>query len=271
MASKRDYYEVLGINRGASNDEVRRAFRSLAKEYHPDVNKSPDAEAKFKEINEAYAVLSDSERRAAYDRYGHAGLEGMPIDFNFDFPFSDLFSEFFGFGMGTRRQARTPRRGADLRYDITLEFEEAVFGLDKEIEFQRLETCSVCNGSGAEPGTSPVRCSTCKGTGEVRQARQTFLGSLVNVSTCPTCGGRGETISTPCDHCNGRGQERSSPSQLASTKERKSAWQEKANRGSTMAQQGISISLSMSNPIGTSDVGIMTSYSIYPSTSHKRH
>jgi molecular chaperone DnaJ len=208
MASKRDYYEVLGINRGASNDEVRRAFRSLAKEYHPDVNKSPDAEAKFKEINEAYAVLSDSERRAAYDRYGHAGLEGMPIDFNFDFPFSDLFSEFFGFGMGTRRQARTPRRGADLRYDITLEFEEAVFGLDKEIEFQRLETCSVCNGSGAEPGTSPVRCSTCKGTGEVRQARQTFLGSLVNVSTCPTCGGRGETISTPCDHCNGRGQER---------------------------------------------------------------
>jgi molecular chaperone DnaJ len=208
MASKRDYYEVLGIDRGASTDEIRRAFRSLAKEYHPDVNKSPDAEAKFKEINEAYAVLSDPERRAAYDRYGHAGLEGMPIDFNFDFPFSDLFSEFFGFGMGTRRQARTPRRGADLRYDVTLEFEEAVFGLDKEIEFQRLETCSVCKGSGAEPGTSPVRCSTCKGTGEVRQARQTFLGSLVNVSTCPTCGGRGETISTPCSHCNGRGQER---------------------------------------------------------------
>lgn len=208
MANKRDYYEVLGINRGASHEEVRRAFRGLAKEYHPDVNKSPDAEAKFKEINEAYAVLSDAERRAAYDRYGHAGLEGMPIDFNFDFPFSDLFSEFFGFGMGNRRQARTPRRGADLRYDVTLEFEEAVFGLDKEIEFQRLEICSVCNGSGAEPGTSPIRCSTCNGSGEVRQARQTFLGSLVNVSTCPTCGGRGETISTPCQNCNGRGQER---------------------------------------------------------------
>jgi molecular chaperone DnaJ len=208
MANKRDYYEVLGIDRGASQDEIRRAFRGLAKEYHPDVNKNPDAESKFKEINEAYAVLSDTDRRAAYDRYGHAGLEGMPIDFNFDFPFSDLFSEFFGFGMGNRRQARTARRGADLRYDITLEFEEAIFGLDKEIEFQRLEICSVCKGSGAEPGTSPVRCSTCNGTGEVRQARQTFLGSLVNVSTCPTCGGRGETISTPCQNCNGRGQER---------------------------------------------------------------
>jgi molecular chaperone DnaJ len=208
MADKRDYYEVLGINRGASHEEVRRAFRGLAKEYHPDVNKNPDAEAKFKEINEAYAVLSDAERRAAYDRYGHAGLEGMPIDFNFDFPFSDLFSEFFGFGMGNRRQAHTPRRGADLRYDVTLEFEEAVFGLDKEIEFQRMEICSVCNGSGAEPGTSPIRCSTCNGSGEVRQARQTFLGSLVNVSTCPTCGGRGETISTPCHNCDGRGQER---------------------------------------------------------------
>jgi len=208
MAEKRDYYEVLGVNRGANSDEIRRAFRNLAKEFHPDVNKSPDAEAKFKEINEAYAILSDNERRAAYDRYGHAGLEGMPIDFNFDFPFSDLFSEFFGFGMGTQRRRRAPRRGADLRYDIALEFEEAVFGLDKEIEFERQEICSVCDGSRAEPGTSPIRCETCKGTGEVRQARQTFLGSLVNVTTCPTCGGLGETISTPCHQCNGRGQER---------------------------------------------------------------
>lgn len=208
MADKRDYYEILGISRGASSDDIRRAFRNLAKEYHPDVNKSPEAEAKFKEINEAYAVLSDDERRAAYDRYGHAGLEGMPIDFNFDFPFGDLFSEFFGFGMGARRRRSTPRRGADLRYDVTLEFEEAIFGLEKEIEFQRLEICSVCDGSGAEPGTSPIRCSTCNGTGEVRQTRQTFLGSLVNVSTCPTCGGRGETISTACHNCNGRGQER---------------------------------------------------------------
>jgi len=208
MAEKRDYYEVLGINRGASSDEIRRAFRNLAKEFHPDVNKNPDAEAKFKDINEAYAVLSDDERRAAYDRYGHAGLNGMPIDFNFDFPFSDLFSEFFGFGMGSQRRRNSPRRGADLRYDVALEFKEAVFGLNKEIEFQRMEICSVCHGSRAEPGTSPIRCSTCNGAGEVRQARQTFLGSLVNVSTCPTCGGLGETISTPCHQCNGRGQER---------------------------------------------------------------
>ena len=216
MAEKRDYYEVLGIDRGASSDEIRRAFRTLAKEFHPDVNKNPDAEAKFKEINEAYAVLSDDERRATYDRYGHAGLEGMPIDFNFDFPFSDLFSEFFGFGMGSQRRRNTPRRGADLRYDIALEFEEVVFGLDKDIEFQRLEICSVCGGSRAEPGTSPIRCSTCNGSGQVRQARQTFLGSLVNVSTCPTCGGLGETISTPCHQCNGRGQERKVVQRLVS-------------------------------------------------------
>jgi len=208
MTDKRDYYEVLGINRGASPDEIRRAYRNLAKEFHPDVNKSPEAEGKFKEINEAYAVLSDQERRAAYDRYGHAGLKGMPIDFNFDFPFSDLFEEFFGFGMGGRRRRHTPRRGTDLRYDVRLEFEEAVFGLDKEIEFERLEVCSACDGSGAEPGTTPIRCSTCNGTGEVRQARQTFLGSLVNVSTCPTCGGRGETITTPCQNCKGNGLER---------------------------------------------------------------
>ena len=208
MADKRDYYEVLRIERGASSDEIRGAFRNLAKELHPDVNKSPDAESKFKEINEAYAVLSDEDRRATYDRYGHAGLEGMPIDFNFDFPFSDLFSEFFSFGMGSQRRRNSPRRGADLRYDIALEFEEAVFGLDKELEFQRLEICSVCNGSRAEPGTSPIRCSTCNGSGEVRQARQTFLGSLVNVSTCPTCGGLGETISSPCHQCGGKGQER---------------------------------------------------------------
>jgi molecular chaperone DnaJ len=203
---KRDYYEVLGIERGASEDEIRRAFRNLAKQFHPDVNKEPDAEAKFKEINEAYAVLSDDERRAAYDRYGHAGLEGIPLDF--DFPFGDLFGEFFGFGMGSRRRRNAPRRGADLRYDLNLEFEEAVFGIEREIEFSRADFCSVCNGSGAEPGTTPIRCSTCNGAGEVRQTRQTFLGSMVNVTTCPTCGGRGETVTTPCHNCNGRGRER---------------------------------------------------------------
>ncbi len=206
MASNRDYYQILGVDRNASSDEIRRAFRRLAKQYHPDVNQDPGAEERFKEINEAYAVLSDEEKRARYDRFGHAGLEGVPLDF--DFGLSDIFEEFFGFGMGSRRRRYAPRRGADLRYDLTLEFEEAVFGTEKEIEFERLEVCSHCQGVGAEPGTTPVRCATCNGSGEVRQVRQTFLGSMVNVTTCPTCRGRGETIQTPCSHCRGRGLER---------------------------------------------------------------
>lgn len=208
MAEKRDYYQVLELDRKAEPDDIRRAYRRLAKRYHPDANKDDGAEDHFKEINEAYAVLSDEERRAAYDRYGHAGLQGMPMDF--DFGLGDIFEEFFGFGMGGRRSRRSPRRGADLRYDVTLEFEQAVFGMETEIEFNRLETCSVCAGSGSEPGTTPVRCQTCKGSGEVRQVRQTFLGSMVNVATCPTCGGRGETIHTPCRNCSGRGMERKS-------------------------------------------------------------
>jgi molecular chaperone DnaJ len=208
MEEKRDYYEVLEVPRGASADEIRRAYRRLAKMYHPDVNKENGAEDRFKEISEAYAVLSDDERRAAYDRYGHAGVRGMPTDFGFGF--GDIFEEFFGFGMGGRRARSAPRRGADLRYDLTLEFEEAVFGVDREIEFTRQDICTRCKGSAAEPGTNPVRCSTCNGSGEVRQVRQTFLGSMVNVTTCPSCGGRGETIATPCHACNGRGLEQRS-------------------------------------------------------------
>jgi molecular chaperone DnaJ len=207
----RDYYEVLGVSRDATLDEIKAAFRSLARKYHPDVNKSPDAENIFKEINEAYSVLSDPEKRAAYDRYGHAGVSGMGgmPDFT-TIDFADLFEEFFGFGMGgsTRRQRRTPRRGADLHTTVWLEFEEAIFGTEKEIEITRDETCSVCHGSGAEPGTSPSRCPTCGGRGEVRQTRQTFLGSLVQVITCPTCNGSGEVIQTPCHQCRGRGLER---------------------------------------------------------------
>ncbi len=206
MADKRDYYETLGVKREASSDEIRRAYRNLAKQLHPDINKADGAGDRFKEINEAYAVLSDPERRSTYDRFGHEGLRGMNIDF--DFGFGDIFEEFFGFGMGGRRRRNTPRRGNDLRYDLTLEFEEAAFGVEREIEFYRHEGCSRCKGSGAEPGTTPVRCQTCNGTGEVRQVRQTFLGSMVNVGMCPNCGGRGETVSTPCKTCNGGGLER---------------------------------------------------------------
>ncbi len=203
MANKRDYYQVLDVNRDASPDDIRRAYRRLAKQYHPDINNEPGAAERFKEINEAYAVLSDDERRAAYDRFGHAGLEGMQFDF--DFGFGDIFEQFFGFGMRGQRSRRAPRRGSNLRYDLTLDFEEAVFGIEKEIEISRQETCKRCQGSRAEPGTTPVRCSTCNGSGEVRQVRQTLLGSMVNVSTCPSCGGVGETISTPCEACRGRG------------------------------------------------------------------
>ena len=206
----RDYYEILGVGKNATNDEIKTAFRSMARKYHPDVNKAPDAEAVFKEINEAYTVLSDPEKRAAYDRYGHAGLNGMGgmPDFT-TVDFSDIFEEFFGFGMGGSRRARpnAPRRGADISQTITLTFEEAVFGAEKEIEISRDELCSTCRGSGAEPGTSPARCPTCGGRGEVRQTRQTFLGAMVQVTTCPTCNGTGEVINTPCHTCHGRGLE----------------------------------------------------------------
>jgi molecular chaperone DnaJ len=210
----RDYYEILGIPRNASADDIKAAFRKMARQYHPDVNKSVDAEERFKEINEAYAVLSDSDKRAAYDRFGHAGVRGPSggVDFNVDFSdFADIFGDLFGFGgfgRSTRRSRNVPRRGGDLQYRLDLTFEEAVFGVEKEIEITRDELCPSCNGSGAEPGTSPVRCKTCNGAGEVRQVRQTILGSMVQVTTCPTCNGQGETIETPCHTCQGRGQVR---------------------------------------------------------------
>lgn len=206
MPTKRDYYQSLGLARGASADDIRSAYRRLAKQYHPDVNREPGAEERFKEINEAYGVLSDEEKRAAYDRYGHAGLQGN-LDFG-DFGFSDIFEQFFG-GFAPRSSSRRgPRRGADLRYDLTISFETAIKGGEEEVVVTRAETCPTCRGSGAEPGTSPTRCSNCKGSGEVRQVRQTFLGSMVSVTTCPTCRGTGETISTPCHTCLGRTQVR---------------------------------------------------------------
>lgn len=212
--TQRDYYEVLGLARNASNDEIKGAFRRLARQYHPDVNKDPDAEERFKEMNEAYAVLSDADRRAAYDRFGHAGVKGAggAADFTVDFTdFADIFGDLFGFGgfgRSGRRSRNVPRRGADLQYRVDLTFEEAVFGAEKDIEITRDEVCKNCSGSGAEPGTFPERCSACNGAGEVRQVRQTLLGSMVQVATCPTCNGQGETISTPCLTCKGRGLER---------------------------------------------------------------
>jgi molecular chaperone DnaJ len=214
--SKRDYYETLGVGKSANGDELKSAFRKLAKQYHPDVNKEAGADERFKESNEAYAVLSDEQKRAAYDRFGHAGVNGGGMgasDFSGGFGVEDIFETFFGGGFGGGRGAssrRAPRRGADLRYDMTLSFDQAIHGVDQEIEFARNETCDTCQGSGAEPGTQPRRCDTCKGSGEVRQVRQTFLGSMVNVSSCPTCGGSGEVIQSPCRACRGKGQLRRS-------------------------------------------------------------
>lgn len=213
--AKRDYYEILGVPRNASQDDLKSAFRQLARKYHPDVSQESDAEERFKEINEAYAVLSDEQKRSAYDRFGHAGLEGVggvPDFTNIDL--SDILGEIFGgfgfggFGRSSQRMRNMPRRGEDLQYTVNLTFEESIFGVEKEITITRDEICATCNGTRAEPGTSPVRCSTCGGQGEVRQTRQSFFGSMVQVTTCPTCGGSGETISTPCHTCNGRGLER---------------------------------------------------------------
>jgi molecular chaperone DnaJ len=210
VTTQRDYYEILGVSRSATPDELKSAFRSLARKYHPDVNKEADAEERFKEINEAYAVLSDPAKRQAYDQYGHAGVNntgGVPDWSSMDF--ADIFGEFFGFATGNSRQRQnSARRGADLSYTAVLTFEESIFGVDKEIEITRDEVCSTCKGKGAEPGTSVTRCATCNGRGEVRQVHQTFLGSMVQVVTCPTCNGRGEVISTPCHTCHGRGLER---------------------------------------------------------------
>jgi len=211
-----DYYETLGVSKSASADEIKTAFRGLARKYHPDVSKEPNAEEQFKEINEAYAILSDQEKRAAYDRYGHAGVQGMggvPDWTTMDF--SDILGDLFGFGLGgfgrsSRRSPNAPRRGSDLQYRVHLKFDEAVFGVDKEIDITRDEKCETCSGSGAKPGTSPSRCSTCSGNGEVRRSQQTIFGSMVQVTTCPACGGKGEVIVNPCQTCSGKGQVRKS-------------------------------------------------------------
>jgi len=207
MTSKRDYYEVLGVSRDASPDEIRKAYRALARKYHPDVNKEADAEAKFKEINEANTVLSDPDKRSMYDRFGHggpsmgggSGFSGDP--FGGEDPFSTIFESFFG---GGGRTQRGPQRGADLKYTLRLSFEEAVFGVEKEIEYRRLESCKSCTGSGAQAGTEPIKCTRCNGTGEMRQRSAIF--NMMTVTTCDVCRGEGTVIAIPCRDCRGEGR-----------------------------------------------------------------
>jgi molecular chaperone DnaJ len=210
--TKRDYYEVLGVARNASEDELKRAFRKLARQYHPDVNKSPDAEVRFKEIGEAYEVLSDPQKRRIYDQFGHAGLDSQGYGgfqgFEGFGSFADIFEQFDTFfgGAGRGRTRRSPQRGADLRYDLTITFEEAVFGTEKTLEIPRFETCGVCKGSGAEPNTEPTICPQCKGSGEMRRVQQSVFGQFVNVTTCGRCHGEGRIISAPCHACHGQGR-----------------------------------------------------------------
>jgi len=209
--NKRDYYEILGVSQNATKSDMKKAYRRLARQYHPDVNKEESADDRFKEISEAYEVLSDDDKRARYDRFGHAGVQNGGAGYaGFEGGFgsvADIFEEFFGGGFGTtRRRRRGPRRGADLRYDLTISFEEAVFGVEKEIELRRPEICPSCRGSGAEAGSSPIICPTCSGSGEVRRVQQSILGSFVNVTTCPECQGNGEVIQNPCKTCHGNKQ-----------------------------------------------------------------
>lgn len=208
--TERDFYEVLGVQRGASDADIKRAFRKLAQRWHPDVNTEPEAQERFKEINEAYQILSDPERRQRYDTFGRAGVDGAAgggAGFEGFGGFSDIFDAFFGgaAGGGAARRGR-PQSGADLRYDLRITFEESVKGADKEIEFRVLGRCDTCSGSGAKPGTEAITCPQCQGRGEVRSVRQTMLGQMVNVSACPRCRGEGRIVETPCDACKGDGR-----------------------------------------------------------------
>ncbi|MEC9489177.1 MAG: DnaJ domain-containing protein, partial [Halanaerobium sp.] len=219
MANKKDYYELLGVSKDADQQEIKKAYRKLARKYHPDVNKDdPKAEDKFKEISEAYAVLSDAEKRAQYDQFGHAGVDGQGFDFG-DFnrgdfggfgDFGDIFDIFFGGGMGSQRR-RQPRRGADLRYNLEIDFEEAVFGVEKELTIPRTEACSTCDGSGAKPGSKVETCPRCNGTGEVRYSQRTPFGQFVQSRTCDQCGGDGKIINEPCPDCGGKGTIKKKP------------------------------------------------------------
>lgn len=213
--AKKDFYEVLGLQKGASDEEIKKAFRKLAIKYHPDKNQGDkEAEEKFKEINEAYQVLSDPEKKARYDQYGDAdfgangygGYNAEGFDFSDFGGFGDIFDSFFGGGGGGRRKKGGPARGSDLEYTITLTFEEAVAGVEKEISISRNEKCETCGGTGAKEGTEPKTCDKCGGTGQVRVQRNTPLGSFMSMNTCDKCGGKGTIISDPCQECKGSGK-----------------------------------------------------------------
>jgi molecular chaperone DnaJ len=212
MPIKRDYYEVLGVDRNATDEEIRRAFRKLAFKYHPDHNHDDKTGEKFKEVNEAYEVLSDPDKRAAYDRFGHGGAEGLfGRGFEgFDFGgFGGIFDAFFGGAATAARQA--PQRGADLSYGITITFEEAAFGCKKEITISRTENCSLCHGVGSKPGSQPSRCPNCNGTGQVRRVHQSLFGRFAHTITCNQCQGEGRIITEPCPQCRGTGREKRKP------------------------------------------------------------
>jgi molecular chaperone DnaJ len=208
MATERDLYAVLGVARDASDADIKRAFRKLAQQTHPDVNAEAGADLRFKEINEAYQVLSDPQRRQTYDMFGSAGLGGDGGGFGAGAGFgnfSDIFDAFFG-GAQTSARRGHPAAGVDLRYDLRITLEEAVRGTDKEIEFPVLGRCETCSGSGAKPGSQPVACDQCGGRGEIRTTRRTMLGQMVNVTACPKCHGEGKIITEPCETCHGDGR-----------------------------------------------------------------
>ena len=204
MTTKRDYYEVLELPRNATPEDVKKAFRKLALQFHPDRNRHDDAAERFKEINEAYQVLSDPQRKTAYDRFGHAGVNGDPgrgfQGFEGFGGLGDIFDAFFG---GQSR--RGPARGRDLEYRTTISFEEAAFGTEKELTLDRREVCDHCRGNRAEPGTDPETCATCRGSGQVRRVQRTVFGQFAQTGTCSTCGGEGHLVRTPCSRCGGSG------------------------------------------------------------------
>ncbi len=207
-----DYYQTLGVNKQDSSEDIRKAFRQKAMEFHPDRNKNPDAEEKFKEINEAYQILNDPEKRAQYDRFGHAGVSGgsgfdRPFDGSDIFGgFGDIFDSFFGDSSG--RRPNEPRRGQDIQQRVTLTFEEAVFGVEKVADITKLELCDTCEGQGNEPGTPVETCNTCKGNGQVRRTQRSLFGQFAQITACPTCQGKGKMIASPCGTCKASGLQR---------------------------------------------------------------